>query len=164
MASSIHLDEGVSPDPNHSPGIVGDDEYLIREMCDPGHFDENGAITPAAISLKHLISEGVSVHRRQHTSIEFIKNSVRNRCRDRQGWEEYVSLIKVAEVRAIKDEGRQAFRVIDDPIADNPGHANIYASRSENGPISSGHARKLRKYLLPLLQNRMSVEAAFQFS
>ena len=164
MASSIHLDEGVSPDPNHSPGIVGDDEYLIREMCDPGHFDENGVITTAAISLKDLISKGVSVHRQQHTPIEFIKSSVRNRCKNRQGWKEYVSLIKVADVRAIKDEGRQAFRVIDDPNADNPGHANIYASRLENGPIRPGHARKLRKYLLPRLQNRMPVEAAFQFS
>ena len=162
MASSTHLNEGVNPDPAHSPGIVGDDEYLIREVCDPRHFDENGNVIQAAISLDDLRSKGVSVHRRQHTPIDFIKRSVRNRCKNRQGWKECVSLIKVEAVRAIKDERRQAFRVIDDPNEANPGHANIYASSLENGKITPGYARKLRWYLLPLLQNCMSVNAAYQ--
>ena len=162
MSSTTHLDEGVSPDPTHSPGTVGNDEYLIREMCDPRHIDENGEVAEAAISLDDLQSKGVSVHRRRHTPIEFIKNAVRNRCNKREGWKECVSLFKAEEVRAIKDEGRQAFRVIDDPNEANPGHANIFASSLENGKLSRGHARKLRWYLLPLLQNYMSVDAAFQ--
>ena len=160
MAFSVYLNEGISPDPDHSPGVVRDDEYLIREMCDPGHF-ENGVITTAAISLRDLISEGVSVHRKQYTSIEFIRRAVKSRCENRQGWKEYVSLLKVEEVRAIIDEGKQVFRVIDKPTTDNPGHAHIYVFCPENIERPQAYTRKMRSKLLPLLQNYMSVDVAF---
>ncbi len=161
MAPSIHLDEGVSQNPAQSPGTLENDEYLIREMCDPNHFDENGNVTEAAISLKHLQSKGVSVHRRQYTPIDYVKTAVRNRCKDRDGWIESVSLFTVEAVRAKKDEGKQVFCVIDAPIEENPGHANIYFSHLVIDKITRPYARKLRHRLLPLLQNRMSVDAAY---
>lgn len=61
-------------------------------------------------------------------------------------------------VRDIYPDGRQAFKVIDTANADNRGHASIYVAEPEKG---DAHTRKLRSFLLPLLQKRMSIQKAF---
>lgn len=162
MASSAHLYEGVSTDPVKSPGPVSGDEYLIREMCNPCFFDDNDNITETALPLDHLRTLGVSVHRREYSSIELVKNSVQNRCRNREDWKEWVSLLTAEEVRAIPNNGKQAFCIIDDPTPENPAHANIVINCPENRAISKAYARKMRVRLLPHLQNPMTVEEAFQ--
>ena len=145
--------------------IVGDDEYLIRELCDPDHIDKNGKIKAAAIQLIDLRLRGASVHRRDITGIDFIKKAVRNRCENHPGqdWKECVALFRAKKVRAIKHQDRNVFCVISEPEDNNPGHASIYFNSSVHGEPKN-HARKMRKRLLPLLQNYMSVDAAFEIT
>ena len=161
MTSSPHLDEGVSPDPSLSPGTVEDDEYLIRELCDSHHIDEDGNIVESAIGVKDLLSQGFSVHRRQHTPIDFVKQSVQKRCSGRLGWKENVALFKAEEVRVIRDNDERAFVIIDTAYEGHCGHASIYVAFPEKG---KAYARKMRRHLLPFLQPRMSVDEAFQKS
>ena len=163
MAPPPHLNERVSPDPSRSPGPVENDEYLIREVCDPQHIDEEGNVVESAISPKNLLSECLSVHRRQYTSIDFIKQAVQNRCNgtNRQDWKEEVALFKAEGVRTIHDKGKQVFVVVDTPHEDHIGHASIYVNSPEDGNRGRAYARKVRKHLLPLLQQRMSVDEAF---
>ena len=72
---------------------------------------------------------------------------------------EGVTKFEAGAVRAIKYENQQAFKVIDTALADNIGHASIYIATTEK---SEGFARKMRTKLLPLLNNRMSVDKFFK--
>ena len=164
MSLNIHLDEGVSCEPDYSPGVVKDGEYLIRDMCNPEYFDETG-ITDAAISLDDLRSDGVSLHRREYTTPGFVKQALQERCKDRQNWKmDNVSLVKVKSIREIRDDNKQLFRVIDTATEANPAHADIFPSILKNRELNKGDARLLRRRLLPLLKECMSVDAAFQTS
>ncbi len=165
MAPPPHLNERVSPDPSRSPGLVENDEYLIREVCDPQHIDEEGNVVESAIETKHLLSQGFSVHRQQHTPREFIKQAVKNRCAgpDRKDWKEEVTLFKAEEVRLLHDDDdKPGFVVIDTPLEDNLGHASIYVTHPQKGERGPSYARKMKRRLLPLLQRRMSIDEAFE--
>ena len=63
------------------------------------------------------------------------------------------------DVRKIRVDDQQALVVIDTAQDDNRGHASIYAAAPEKG---KSHARELRSLLLPLLQERITVEEAFK--
>ena len=163
MPLPLRLDER-SPAPHLSPGVVTDSEYLIRELCDPGLFDENGNVVEAAISAKDLLSRGFSVHRRKHTPISFVKEAVKRRCEGRPDWKECVALFETRGVRSIRDIKKQAFFVIDTPSEEDRGHASIYVGFPEKEDVQRGrgHARRMRMRLLPFLQHRMSVDDAYQ--
>ena len=160
--SPPHLDEHVSAKPDLSPGVVEDDELLLRELFNPQHV-RNGELLPSAIPAKDLISKGFSVNRMKHVTAEFVKASIEKRLsKSRKGepWkDEGVAKLKALEVRQIPFDGRQAFVVIDTAEPDNRGHASIYAATPEKG---EPHARELRERLLPFLQKRMPVDKAFE--
>jgi len=157
-----HLDEHVSAAPDISPGIVADDEYLLRELFNPQHIDDGGQVLVTAISLKDLRHRGFSVNRIRYVSRDFIKSSVGERLsRPRHGrpWrDEGVAKFATRQIRQIQTQGEQAFVVIDTALPENPGHASIYVTKPQMG---EAYARELRKLLLPLLQDRMSIEQAF---
>lgn len=159
---TIHLDEHVSAAPGISPGVVEDDEFLLRELFNPQHVDDDGRILVTAISLKDLRERGFSVNRIRYVSPEFIRSSVEERLsRPRQGtpWrDEGVAKLETRRVRQIRVEEDRAFAVIDTALPENPGHASIYAGRPEKG---EAYARELRSLLLPLLHDRMTIEQAF---
>ena len=163
-----HLDETTSAAPQFSPGVVEDEEILLREMFNPQHV-KNGKLTKRAIGAKELVSTGYSVHRRHYTSPDFIRTKMQNRTSKRRSdgsfWEdEGVALLGVGAVRSIrirdKDQERQVFRVIDDASANDRGHASIYVYCCPGE--GEAYARKMKRYLLPFLQSRMSVDEAFQ--
>ena len=160
--SPLHLDEHVSAKPSLSPGVVKDEEFLLRELFNPQHI-RNGELRPAAIPAKDLLSEGFSVNRMKHVTAEFVKASIEQRLsKPRKGepWKnEGVAKLKTLEVRQILFDGRQAFVVIDTAEPDNRGHASIYVATPGEG---ESHARELRELLLPFLQKRMSVDEAFE--
>lgn len=60
---SLHRDESTTAAPGISPGVVTDDEILLRELFEPYHI-ENGEISPRAVSLSDLQEKGFSVHRK----------------------------------------------------------------------------------------------------
>ncbi len=66
--------------------------------------------------------------------------------------------MKTLEVRRLCVKEARAFVVIDTAIEENPGHASIYAATPEKG---EAHVRRLRHLLIPLLQERMSLEEAY---
>ena len=161
MASSLPFDEKNSATA-FSPGLVDSEEFLIREVCDPDHVDEEGSLVEAAISIKDLREQGFSVHRLQYTTVAFIKQAIQQRCakpRQNGPWKEWAAVLKVADVRSIRHENEQALVVIDTARADHAGHASIYAAAPEKG---KSHTRKMRKLLLPFLRLCLSVDEAFQ--
>ncbi|MCY4237704.1 MAG: hypothetical protein OXC93_05050 [Rhodospirillaceae bacterium] len=156
-----HLDESVSASPEHSPGVVLDSEILLREMFNPQHVVD-GEVVVTAISLTELRSAGFSVHRKEFVSLDVIQKSIEERLRrPRKGqpWkDEGVAEILTGDVRNIRENGECLFAVIDTALAENRGHASIYAAKPELG---DAHARKLRSFLAPLLENRKLLERAF---
>lgn len=157
-----HLDERISAAPGVSPGVVADDEFLLREMFNPQHV-RDGRLLPTAISLQDLRSRGFSVHRMRYVSRKFVEESVRDRLsRPRKGepWkDEGVAKFRTLAVRRLRMDGRQALVVIDTAAEDDRGHAGIHAADPEKG---DAHARELRSLLLPLLRKRTSIREAFE--
>ncbi len=154
--------ETAGPGPNAPLGAVADDEFLLREVFNPYHVT-NGVLIERAISLDDLLGDGFSVHRMRYVSAEWLKASIERRLsrpRSDEPWKsEGVAKLKAGEVREIRlDDDRGAFAVESTPTEDNPGHASIYAADPGKG---KRHARKLRKLLLPLLENRMTVDEAY---
>ena len=160
--SSPHFDENASAAPGISPGVVEDSELLLREMFNPHHV-KDGKILETAISLDDLLTRGFSVHRIMYVTREFVKKSMKERfSRPRRGpaWkDEGVARLQTSAVRRLRIDKQQALVVIDTADANNRGHASIYAAAPTKG---KAHARELRSLLLPLLQERMSVDRAFE--
>ena len=157
----MHRDERVSAAPGLSPGVVEDDEVLLREMFNPEHVVA-GEVIERAVAVDDLRSRGFSVHRMKFVAQESIKASMQERvARPRAGdaWrDEGVAKLVARPVRELRADGRQAFVVIDTAEESNHGHASIFAA---DPLVGRAYARKLRALLLPLLQQRMSVDEAF---
>ena len=157
----LHLDESKSAAPEISPGIVEDEEHLIREMFNPQHINEEGEVIERAISVNELLADGFSVHRIRHVSKEFVEKSIQARLsrKRKEPWtSEGVSRLKTLAVRQILLDNERAFVVIDTATEDNPGHASIYFGAPQKG---KAYAREARGFLLPLLQNRMTLDEAY---
>ena len=158
-----HLDETSSAAPGISPGVVKDDETLLRELFNPQHV-KNGELLPAAIPVKDLLDRGFSVHRMQYVTEDFVKKLIEERLskprKDGPWTNEGVARFKALEVRQLSlREGQQAFVIIDTATDDNPGHASIYATAPEKG---EAHARELRDLIRQLLESRIPIEDAFE--
>ena len=161
VLQSPHLDETVSAAPNLYPGVVRDDEQLLRSLFNPDHI-RGDMLQVAAIPLRDLQVRGFSVNRLSHVTQEFIEDGI-NRMLARQPggaprYSEGVARFEAGTVRSIQADGRQVFVVIDTASLDNIGHASIYLADPAMPP---SHARKMREQLLPLLQRRMSAAGAF---
>ena len=160
--NSDHRNECISAAPKFSPGIVENDEFLLRELFNPEHI-RNEELIPRAKSLQDLRSRGFSTHRIKFVTPDFIKSSIEERLsKPRKGepWRvEGVVRLEVKAVRQFRIDDEQLFVVIDTALENNPGHASIYATSPEKG---DSYMRELRSLLLPLLQNRMSVDEAFE--
>ena len=162
---SLHPDECTSAAPNISPGLVGNEELLLREVYSP-HV-ENGKLIKRAIPIDEL-AQGLSVHRMKYTTADFVKDSIQKRLsRPRMGepWkDEGVAMLKAEEVREIcweneQGENERAFTVRDTARSDHRGHASIHVA----GPRKKDeYMRELRSYLLKRLEKRMSVDEAFK--
>ena len=158
---SLHLDEGVSAAPDFSPGIVKDDERLLRALFNPEHV-QGGQIIDRAVPVRDLRERGFSVHRMACVSPDFVLHSIDQLIsRPRKGgpWiDEGVAILMTSAVRALRLNDARAFVVIDTARYDHPGHASIYAAEPARG---ESYVRELRSLLLPLLQERRSVAEAY---
>ena len=163
-----HLDEQTSAVPGISPGIVQDNEIVLRELFSPEHIQE-GVITPAALKLTELQWSGASVHRAKHAVAKEVRASVQRRLDARESrdpsrsYEARISAPTAGQIRGIRIEktGEQIFVVIDTAELGNPSHASIYRRNPE---MRKSQLRKLRTdLLLPVLQeNLMLVEEALE--
>ena len=73
-----HLDESTTGATGISPGPVGDEEILLREILNPGHV-VGGALKPAAISLTDLKERGFSVHRLEYITRKSVEDEINQR-------------------------------------------------------------------------------------
>ena len=163
---SPHLDEEKSATPGISPGIVEDEEFLLREMFNPQHV-QDGEVFETGIPAKDLWNKGFSVHRMKYVSSDFIKVSMEeklSRTRKGEPWkDEGVAKLQTLSVRQLlAEDDKRAFVVIDTATEDNPGHASIYMAEYIAEPKKGErHARRFRHLLLDLLQNRMTINEAY---
>ena len=157
-----HLDETVSAAPDVSPGVVWDDEMLLRALFNPDHI-KDGVLQVAAISLRDLQSRGFSVNRLSYVTSELVDDGINRLLARRPGGEprysEGVARFSAGTVRSIQVDDAQAFVVIDTALPGNVGHASTYLSEVS---MPQSQARRMRERLLPLLQRRMPVAAAFE--
>ena len=160
-SQTTHLDETLSAAPDISPGVVEDDEPLLRSVFNPDHI-KDGQVLPSAISLKDLQERGFSVNRLWYVTQEFVENSIRRTlARTFQGSfraSEGVACFEARAVRVVPGNGSQVFVVTDTALPDNYGHASIYLADLGMKP---SQARRMREKLLPLLHSRVSVAEAF---
>ncbi len=157
----MHLDESESAEPNLSPGIVEDNEVVLRELFNPHHI-KDGKIQKRAITINDLLKEGFSVHRKKYISLESLRISIEQRLaipRKNSTWNcEGVVEILVSDIRNFKDEEKQLFVVIDTANVENPSHASIYIA---DPTIKESQARRLRDKLIPYFQNIKTIDDIF---
>ena len=156
-----HRDESSSAAPGLSPGVVNNDELLLRSVFFPDDFI-NGEIVNTSVSLDDLRFYGYSVNRQRYVTRDVIESGIdRYLETPREGVEREslgIACFKTSTIREMEDpNGSQAFVVIDTALTENPAHASIYAA---NPSISKGQTRRLRKLLFPLLDNPVSVDQA----
>ena len=158
----LHPEERVSAAPNISPGIVRNEEFLLRELYSPQDV-ENGKITPRAIPIGKL-REGYSVHRMQHATPDFVKTAIQKRLsieRDEPWESEGGAMLKTENIRDIYCEDERAFIVRDTPGSDHPGHPGHASIHVLDPEKKDREVRKMRSILLKRLENRVSVDEAY---
>ncbi len=154
MAYTI-VDE-LRPQSAYSPGVVQDEEELLRIIFYPEHIIDN-IVQPSAIALEDLRSRGFSVDRRQYAQQDILQQNVANlRNRQQEARQvDYIAQLQCKTVRNIQDNNAErAFIVIDTAYEMNMSHASIYSAK----PRTDADLRRLRNRLLVLLERRCSLE------
>ena len=155
-----HLDETVTASPDISPGLVQDDERVIRALFNPDHIKE-GQIVSSAIPIRDLLKRGFSVQRRNFTTQEILEKIIDRYLSRESGTSkrkfEGVAPLETREVRGLIEDDKRVFVVIDTALECNPGHASIYLSDTT---VPDSKAREYRKLLMPFLNYRTSIAEA----
>jgi hypothetical protein len=153
------IDDELRPQSVYSPGVVKDEEELLRIIFYPEHIVDN-IVQPSAIALEDLRSRGFSVDRRQYARQGIMQQNVENLRRRQQEVRQvdYVAQLQCRAVRNIQDnDAVRAFIVIDTAYEMNMAHASIYSAK----PRTDAHLRRLRNRLLVLLETRCNLEDLF---
>jgi hypothetical protein len=153
------IDDELRSQSAYSPGVVKDEEELLRIIFYPEHIVDN-IVQPSAIALDDLRSRGFSVDRRPYAQHDILRRNVDNLRNRQQGARQvdYVARLQCREVRDIQDNNvERAFIVIDTAYETNIAHASIYSAR----PRTDAHLRRLRNRLLVLLETRCNLEDLF---
>jgi len=149
---------------SYSPGIVQDEEYLIRLIFSPTHFNEQtGQLKPFAFF--DCKDKGLSVNRMQYTSVEELKQTAAFISHGRKiiG----VVVAKCADIRAVLDESERAFCIYDTATKNNPSHADICQAVADaciSNKTGKGRklGSKLRRKLMKLFsEHPLTLEEAF---
>jgi len=144
----------------YSPGIIDNNEELLRLIFFPLHWDEeNEMVVPAAFQRKELNERGVSAQRRKYTSKDFITKKADQIGQSRSD-KRFVGVIsaKCRSIRNIQDDKcQQCFSVLDTSDNDNLGHADIYFSQSYPKPLQL----KLREKLINAFGKLVQLSKAY---
>lgn len=149
----------LSPQSDYSPGIVQNQETLLRAMFQPEHIVD-GKVIVTAIALEDLKDRGFSIDRFScacRTKLESIINQQMTKKPDRRQ-ACTIARFLCHHVREIHtSEGERAFLVIDTACHCHISHASIYAAR----PHGKAYLRQLRGLLVPILQDHTTVDILF---
>ena len=143
-----------------SPGLVDDSECILRVGYAPEHIHE-GEVTVSAISQSDLVVRGYSVEREafavEHGIRQLAERQMTNVPDARQ--EAFLSLLSVQEIRKkFTDDGDRAFVVLDTSLPENNAHASVFSAKKKP---SRSVVKELKSLLVPLLQNRLSLDEYF---
>ncbi len=144
---------------SYSPGIVQDEEYLIRLIFSPTHFNEQMAqLKPFAFF--DCKDKGLSVNRMQYTSVEELKQTAAFISHGRQMVG--VVIAKCGDIRAIiNEENERGFCVYDTATKNNQSHADIcQAVACQDGSRKQG-SKLRRKLMKRFSESPQTLEEAF---
>ena len=169
-SEGVHRDETTSAQTELSPGIVQDEELILREIIYPIHSDDlqGDSIHARAITLDEFRTTGFSTHKVRHTNQEQVTSAINERLAKASPGTEArvligVSGLSVAEIRSIRlDSHKQVFVVIDSATDAMPWHASVLFAGNE---IKPSLGRQMRNRLMELLiENMLSIAEAFQYN
>lgn len=114
----------------HSPGVVGPDETIVRMVCTPMHV--HGKKNELMSSFfNHAFTKGLSAQRLERASDQELASWVNQFIGADPGmvWLGYVEAPSSAVMAAIREDAGREFCVYDAAYADNPAHLEICAAR-----------------------------------
>lgn len=148
--------ESESQAPELSPGVVKNDEFLLRTMFHPEHIVD-GRVIPPAIPSKDLKERGYSLDREKYAVVRKIcrRMLAQQRKQPDNRQEPFISKFLCERVRnLVCEEDKRAFIVVDDAVEENTAHASILSAY----PRKPAQIKRLKSTLLPVLQE-MLIEA-----
>ncbi len=126
-----------------SPGVVSDEETIVRLVCAPMHVHSKRPELNSSF-FSHIFTKGASAQRLNHATVTELSNTIETLTSGAKGgiWLGYVQC-HAKEIRQIKigDESNQQLCVYDAALPppnapqmqlaepENPSHAEIHASR-----------------------------------
>jgi len=112
----------------HSPGIVGDSEILLRLIFSPHHWDEiKNELKPAAFMRSELSGRGFSVERKKYSSSEYLtkKSQTIGRSNSKKIFVGIIRCLCLSVRNIVDDTNQQAFCILDTATIEDRGHADI---------------------------------------
>jgi len=145
-----------------SPGVVEDEEPLLRLLYVPEHVDvKTNRVIETAIPLVDLKSRGLSLDRLAFAKKGIIQERMKQQMIRDPDKRKEASLAKFccSDIRSIvdTDSGVRKNLVIDDAMEINIAHASIFSHKE----MGNGALRKQRAVLLEYLQDRYCLDALF---
>ncbi len=135
-----------TPDP---PGVISNEENLLRIIIAPEHQDlETGEIKTAAFKKDELKGEGLSFARMKLAS-EAELNLHASALASTRAENQFMGVLigNVGAIRQIVDNGARAFCVLDDGLVDFPSHAIVKRSGNQgDGAIKRARAQLMKVF------------------
>jgi len=117
---------------DHSPGVVGDEELLIRTVYSPIQINQETGIVDPAHFRNDALKRGLSVNRRRHVSEADLRESIESKIvRDRHEGKERGDFYRVVTARCgdvrrlALENGERLFCVYDTAFEEDRSHADI---------------------------------------
>ena len=144
----------------HSPGVVGAEEVIVRMVCVPMHVHKT-RLEVLASFFSHAVTRGLSVQRMDIASDNELLACVEGflQADEKRVWLGYVeaSVSSIRDLRLL-DDGAQSFCVADAALSDNQAHAEVHCAYD----IPEADAMEYRAALMNIfngknVQNRKSL-------
>ena len=133
---------------DHSPGLVRDDELLIRTLYSPYQINEKGTVTPA--SFRDALERGLSVNRKSFISEADLRKGIEGKIeRDRKEGKERDEFYRVVTARCgdvrqlFSEDGERLFCIYDTASEEDVSHADV--CQALDPPPGTPNRKMLRK-------------------
>jgi hypothetical protein len=132
IADALAWEEDTASD--HSPGVVKNDEQIVRQVTHPNFFDD-GSQKIKPIWFDDVANKGFSSDRLTYTTVEEVVHRAQVRADDRNAKPENagktpvtvhsLGKLPVSRIREISCNDARAFGVYDTALSDNVAHADV---------------------------------------
>jgi len=147
----------------YSPGVVEDDEVLLRVIIAPRDINKDGFLAPTAIQTKDLLTRGWSLVRRGHSTLQETDNFASELAKGQSV--HGVGVISAEQVRVVLDPtGQRVFCVYDDALKALKAHASaLHECEQNEKALKKARAAIIpfRDVLLSAIQPVHTIEEAY---